>query len=405
MKVYFNRLVNGFAAYGIDINIFSKDSVEIRLVELQLKKKELEIADKLLFKDWSSFDRYRLKEELPIYVNIRGRGILSKKLDNINSNEHENELLLRALPNANAEDFEYYKEAISEEFVWLNLIRKDQLKHLVEKLTQRKSNLLKIYLGSNVINTVASLFKSSLVQTSGFTFEINENRLSNVEPNDLTNSNTSFVDIADDRLQVDYLFSYSAACNHFISSRNATSIDSEFIKKEAEEFMHKRIFNYSIKGILGIFLIGLLINFFIFQQYSEEANQKSEQLSLNRNQLEKLALLQKEKKEKSNFFKKTDLISNSKVAFITDRLAVEKPEGIYWEQLNIHPSERKVEKGEEIIFKINSVNLKGKTESSNMLNHWIQLLKKEEWIESINILQFENKANSNASFQLDITLK
>ena len=129
-------------------------------------------------------------------------------------------------------------------------------------------------------------------------------------------------------------------------------------------------------------------------------------LELKRNQINRLNQLKIEKQSKEQFFSKTDLISASNSSFYADRLALNKPDGLTWNELNINPSLGKIERGEDLEFKIKTINIDGRTESSKILDNWIASLNDEEWIKSINIKGFLKIENKNQfGFNLEILIK
>ena len=401
LKDKFISLINGNTAYGIDIYFDATGGIKFTSVELKLTKGEVVIVqqqkggsiEKLLALDFS--------KNCPVYLNFKGKGVLSKKVTS-SKGDNESELLRLALPNAKVDEFCFYSEAISENEFWVHFSRKNVLDQFLNPLKELGLSVFHIQLGYTALNTIESLFHKQVVVIDSNQLIFREGSLVQIIPSEKTETQ---IRLGDEVLSSNVVLAYACAFCHFTES-GKLKLQTTDLEFEQEEFKQKKIFSLGLKFSLGFFLLVLLINFFAFQDYSKTFAQLSQKLELNQSQLDRLKQLESEKKNKEQFFAKTDLISASNNAYYADRLAVSKPDGLSWNELNVNPPKNKIERGEDIEFNIKTIDLKGITNNSSILNEWIASLKKEEWVQSINIKGFQKQERKKSSkFNLQILVK
>jgi len=394
-------LIEGQRSYGIDLRLTEDGIAEVFFVESSLRKDEVIITRKLKSKNLEELFSSKLEETVPIFLNIRGRGILSKKVSHQEEVSDLN-LIKMALPNVKANELYFYSEKISKEHTWIQFVRKSIVDEVFRKFGNAKLNILSLTLGITELNNIVDYIGVQRVVVDSDIVEFTGGRLSGTIE---TSEPVGDVKLGEDLISSQWLMSYSAAFNHFVK-RGVYGVQSEYTNIEKIEFINRKLFGIGLKIVLTFFLATLLLNFFLFQNFTSTYDNYYEQLQLNRSYLDRLNQLQEEKENKDKFFLKTDLVSASNSVYYADRLASSKPNGITWDELNINPSiKRKIQKGEDIEFKIKTINVSGQVESSVVLNQWIEILKNESWIKNINIKGFqiqENNQTSKFNLQIDV---
>lgn len=400
IKEKFKSFIEGSTAYGIDLKLSDSGEVDFFLTELSLKKEEVVLLQKLKGNTLEEIFSKELDNKVPVYLNVRGRGVLSKT-SNHKEAEADLALLQKSLPNVRADELYFYSVPITSTQSWIQFIRKSILDEVLKKFKANGFQVVGVTLGESAVNNVIGILKDQKVVVESKELKMEEGLLSAWLESEVEHSN---VKLGDEFIPSYWLFAYAVAFSHFLGI--TPGIQSETILLEQGEYKQRRMFGLGLKVVLAFFLCSLLINFFLFQDYSSEFNQLNDRLQLNQNQLDRLSQLKEEKENKEKFFMKTDLISASNSTFYADRLAFSKPEGIIWNALNINPAKRKIEKGEDIEFDIKTINISGITESSAVLNEWIALLKHEEWIKTINIKDFQKLERKEVSkFKLQVEVK
>ncbi|MBL4707494.1 MAG: PilN domain-containing protein [Flavobacteriales bacterium] len=401
LKEKLTSFIEGNTAYGIDLKLSDRGEVDFFLTELSLKKNEVLLLQKLKGNGLEELFSKDLDNKLPVYLNVRGRGVLSK-ISSHKEGDSDLDLIQKSLPNIKADELYFYSASITASQSWIQFIRKSILDELLKKFKAEGFQVIEVNLGTSGVNNITSIIENQRIVFESKELEIVEGRLLGWNDSKEESSN---VKLGDEFIPSYWLLAYAVAFNHFLAS-TGESILSENIMHEREEFTQRKMFSLGLKVILAFFLSSLLINFFLFQDYSLEFNQLNDRLQLNKNQLDRLNQLRIEKENKETFFLKTDLISASNSTYYADRLASSKPKGITWNELNINPSKRKIEKGEDIEFDIKTINISGIAKSSTVLNDWITLLKQEEWIKTINIKNFQKLERKEISkFKLQVEVR
>jgi Tfp pilus assembly protein PilN len=401
LKEQITSFLNGNSAYGVDLIFLPNGELSYYFIELNSKKKEVEIAQKKQGDSLESFFNLDLNSQIPIYLTVRGKGVLSKKVIT-EPTTARNEIIRKALPNAKEDDFYFSTSQQAKDTSWVQLVRKEQVNKLFNQFKESGFSIVSVFLGYAEVERVASLLPQSQVVISSDELHFDNGQLTAVNASDKQVEN---VKLGDDFISANYLPSFACAFNHFIKQKN-TKVASDYLLSEENEFTQKRLFSVGLKSVLAFFLVLLLSNFFFFQHYSKKDNELSEKLQINKSQLDLLSELKEEKKSKEQFFLKTDLISSSHNAFYADRLAATRPAEITWNELNINPSNSKIEKGEDIEFSIKTINLNGTTPDSRTLNSWLSILDQEPWVKSINIKGFQKEERKSFSkFNLQIEIK
>ena len=401
LREWLNRLINGKRAYGLELVLTADDEFEYQLIQTNVEKGKLKIIEKEKGKSFKELLANNWDKKLPIFLSVRGKGVLQKKIENKNDRNQE-ELFQKALPNAKLDDFYFQIASINEGESWLNIIRKELLDNLIKKLIQNQLHVIGIELGFLTLAKLDTLLKNEKLTIGSYQLTMDAGRLINVTEE--TTSLDTLIDIGDEKIEAHWLPSFAASIN--FQGYQVQNLGNEFIAQEKDDFFHHRVFTLGIKTALGFFMITLLINFFLFQEYSQQHTLMSDKLAINQVQLDKLRELQDEVKRNELFFNTTDLISTSKNAFYADRLAHSRPKGVHWNELIINPPLKKIVKSEDVEFQIGQIDIKGMANSSSSLNEWIEKLEQLSWISTIDIKDYQQSEKDRLnSFFLQINIK
>lgn len=399
-KEKISSVLNNNSVYGVDIKLLGDNDIEYYIIKLQKSKNEINIIEKVQGLNFESLFDYQFNKNIPIYLNVRGKGIISKILAFEKGQTDEN-LIQKAIPNANNDELTFYSTIIDSEKKWINIIRTKILNNILNKFEKNDLYILKIFFHYNVLNNVIPLIDSSAVNLNNNLLIFEKQKLKETK---IEHSPDKLIQIGDDKFSSNFLPSYALAFSNF---NNITEfLSNQTIKNNEVEFKNRKIFQVSFKLILGFFFTSLLLNFMVFQSKSKEFNTLNQNFQINKVQLDKLERLRIDKERKSLFFNKTGLISDSKKSYYIEKLAITNVEGITWTELSINPSKSKIEKGDDIQFQINTIDLKGETKSSSNFNSWVSKLKNEEWIKSVNIKNFQkNNRADDSKFYIQIIIQ
>ena len=399
----FKKAVYGTSSYGLDILVQQDGQWEFFLVETKVQKEELRVVAYEEGRGISNLKEYKWKKDCPVYLSIRGKGILQKKAAGLKKETEEIELLRRVLPNARPEEFYWQIEEQEESTSWVAIVRKAQLDEVLQTIRSFGVHVIGVELGLIHLGKLYKALKLEKQQClKGSLVRFGENGLEEIEAVSETTRGNVF--LGNERIESYYLAALSAAFNyHGLESSGANHPGT---LSEKEEHKQHRIFKIGGWGTLVFFLALLLINFLIFQHYNKKNAALSSQLGLNGALLEKLTQLQGEYERNALFFQNTGLIQNAQNAFYADRLAATKPARIYWNKLSINPPKGKFKKQEDVAFAMSKILVEGVAENTTVLNEWLFKLEEEEWVKSFDINDYQEQEKSKkGTFKLLIHLK
>ncbi|MDA8956636.1 hypothetical protein N9H19_03360 [Flavobacteriales bacterium] len=160
--------------------------------------------------------------------------------------------------------------------------------------------------------------------------------------------------------------------------------DKEAIKSYVNtesELMHKKAFNLLSKVISLLFFSLLLVNFIIFNHYSEKEIRLANNLSKYKEIINQESVL-KEQIEKQKKFAS----NQTKLSYYADQIAATTPKNIQLLKLEIlsNKQENNSPQNNHIIV------IEGKA-SAKRLSEWIKALHKKLFVESVEIEDFQNK--------------
>jgi|GEM_PF-6677324 len=391
---WIKTIVEGKKSYGLEIIYKSEEEIEYKLIQTVLIKGQISIAENVKGSSFKELMDIKWDKSIPLFLSISGKGVLRKKVK-VSNRENEVDIFQKALPNTKIDDFHFQLVEANSDFHWLMVLRKS-LFQKVEGIFQNLGiHLLGLELGFLPIQNIAHLLNVDEINIDKLKLSLESNRLVGVEES--TSPLNDRIDLAGENINSDKLMAFANSLRFF---NPISGVEQNIFAINHREFTQHRIFKLGLIGALSFFLLLLLINFFVFQEYNTEYSNISQQLAINKGQLDKLKLLEAEVKRNEDFFKSTDLISSSRHAYYADKLAESKPQGISWNVLKINPSKRKIEKGEDVDFQIGLINIKGISDQTAVFDQWVKRLEGEDWIKSIDIKDYQSleKSNQNAFF-------
>lgn len=148
---------------------------------------------------------------------------------------------------------------------------------------------------------------------------------------------------------------------------------------QEKEVLHQSFFTYASKGIGLFFLLVLLLNFFLFDHYHQQAVRLQADLSIHQGMLEEVKLLEERLQQQQL------LLSNgANLPYYVDRLAATIPTEVRLELWQVHPPLPK----EEGVFEKGQLRIKGRS-SAAVLGDWLKVLRSLDFVQSVAIEDFQ----------------
>jgi hypothetical protein len=384
--------------------VFSDAGISYNYLILTVKKNKVEILKKGNSIDGQGILKIAKKNNAPIVLNAIGKGIILKAIS-LSENETSdiNQLVKQFLPTINSIDFyvQFYKNDNSTGF--LSICRKDQINELVQLFSNQKQIPVALYIGPLVINILAPLTKqlnflySSLYQlelTNGFIQKVNS-----VEIDALKINSIDWITIPPQEL-----ISFASGFAYLTQQIPFDSPNDEIMGLSANHLQKLKL-NVLIFALIGfIFLVSALNSVLFFQKF-EEHHQLEVELNLYESKNAQITQLLESYQKKKTLIEQAGMFDNKKLSLFADKIGSSLPDEILLRELYFNPEIGETEVDSLIDFKKNELIIKGNCDKSLILNEWINVLKSQSFIKSVNLQNFIFNSESHIpNFTLEIEI-
>ena len=394
-----SNFIKGSKSLGIDLFINADGSFDINCVILNQNKNKVSIEKK--YSGLTSLKNLNDKEYkgLPVSLSVDGRGILFKKIEK----KQGFNTLQQLLPNA--KETEFYSQSISstENFVFVSAVRRDVIDPVLDELKSNDHFIVSLNIGPFAIANILGLVEN----TSGLL--TNKYQVTSVDGllDSISRVNESKLisyKLGGEEVYSEELIAYASALDFYIHYSDIKAIEK--INEYKSEYIYKKLFTITGWGILIFFLVLLMINSMFYSKYNEKLNNLSFTYNQNQELFRKLDTLRSELKLKEEYFVKSGFLDESKLSFYTDRIAESLPSEIHLTAFNFNPLKAKMKENKPIEFLTGTINISGTVTQSIILNNWVKVLKKTDWIKSIAIIGYnQESAEIPAEFTIQIDIK
>jgi hypothetical protein len=96
--------------------------------------------------------------------------------------------------------------------------------------------------------------------------------------------------------------------------------------------------------------------------------------------------------------------SSSKSSFYINDIINHLPEHIILKELNYQPLLKRIKEDKAIENQKNTIRVSGEIHERVLFSQWISLLEEKLWVDSIQILSFEDINNSSSNFEIKLII-
>jgi Tfp pilus assembly protein PilN len=154
---------------------------------------------------------------------------------------------------------------------------------------------------------------------------------------------------------------------------------------------------------LGGFFVLLLTNFLLYSQTSAKLSEMRNSGESNMALVKRIEAIQSEIREYQELRVAGSSSPEETYAFYLEEVAGNRPGGIWFNSLSVHPCTNKKEHGKALLLDYTVLILKGEARDPVSLNSLIGSLESLDWIRDIELVSYENSTEmKNASFELTI---
>lgn len=388
---------------GVAAKINTDSSVQYSYVLLTIEKGKIKLVYQA--KHWLSVEELKLElpNDYPIVIQIDGKGLLHKKLDENIANDSK--VVSKIIPNAKDDDF-YLQQFSNKNGQHVSIVRKNQLDELLQTFYKTIKIPLAISFGGFCNEIILPFLESTLNQQNlgSYTIHAVDNEINTIVVS--TENELQKTKIDEDYISNNAVVAYAVGLQFLLKSgAYCTQIAS--LNQENSDWQEKTLFKKAGMGMLVFFLVILLINFALFTLWSDKNKTLQQDRFGSGNYYSLIESVQNQLSKKESFLTKVAWNSPSKVSFYADRLAATVPTSIKLTQMQIMPSEEVIEKEiKKTVFQQNTILINGSCNNPTELNTWIKSMDEFNWIEQVKLNDYLFDSREHiANFKLYIKVK
>lgn len=340
---------------GLEIQLGAEGISGLHACTLQLKRNKVQLlVQKTGLRNLAHFKQHF--KPGPVVACLKGKGILSKKTEG--EVRADQQLIQRLWPNISYNDFYY-------------------------QLSQ---------------STVALIRKSDALQWTGqlaeMGFQVTGLSLGDGQEAILTEADRK-------RIDPELLSAYSAALNGLLGTAPDLVNDELTAGTRAEMLARFRIQRTGLVAA-AICLLVLLVNFGLFQYYSEAAGKLASEKESAAARVGKYQGMEQDIRDKQALVRRVGWTGGYPKSFLTDQLMACKPPGILL--TGLHFGLLKTNSGQEAL-QPGVVTISGTCEQAALLNNWLSVIRTMDWARSCSVADYGiNQDTGKGKFSMEIEL-
>lgn len=396
-------LFKGNKAAGVHLFLHFDGSWHMDILTLVKKNNKLSIDRNLSEIELPDKISEYVPSGTPICLSIEGKGIIHRKISTRNDVNPVNQIL----PNAQPAEFMVQTQTINDSEAIVSIIRNESLIEVLQFFRNKGYYICRLFLGPFALDNIWPFVinHAEVCYLKGYKITRTSDSIEGVENlNDAVPRDDMY--IAGERIPVEATIPFANALSFFLSVNIKVSNTTKEIGQHYDEFIYSRAFRFLSYGFLAALMGILLINFLLFANYSKKVTEVSVAYKSGIELIGRRDKLAKELKMRQILISESGLLGGSRFSFYSDQLAKTLPTQLTLTRLELNPLFAKPKKDSEINYDKGVIQISGKCPYSRVLYGWIEMLKKELWVEKLEILQYKQDSYElPGDFVLKLNLK
>ncbi|WP_339883476.1 PilN domain-containing protein [Polaribacter vadi] len=366
---------------------------EFVLFQLQQKKKELQILESKTFSTQTDVLE-ALKGKKHLFLVLNDEQVLFKKIDFVNQDEIK--IVKAAFPNINIHNF-YYELYRNSTTSFVAIARKKTVDQILSTYLQAGISVVDFSLGNLAIRHLCAIQNYPALQTNNAVIQFEDDIITDIKKESDLKKEYSINDL---EVSNDAILPLAGIIAYYSEIPSST-----LQNKLQEQYFHRRFFDVGLKTGLGFLLVILLLNFFTFSHYRDQVGNLTGELQMSSSYKNQLNKLQKQVAQKKQLVQSVQSTSNSALSKYFDEIGALLPETNLLDQLSFQPKEGVQKKDKPLLFRENTIIVKGISKNDADFSNWISELEKKDWIQTVSIVAYGEgkRTNTSASFEFIIT--
>ncbi len=321
------------------------------------------------------------------WLHIEGSGVLTRIVDS--QSDYKRDLII----NGNPDDF-YFSSVSTNHSRLVSFVRRTVPEEIVNYFLENKLFLVGLSCGFAPFGALATENKLLALD---YSIKLVNGNFENLQREETVKRRVEF--------EGEFLNKNGLLAKAIFSNSKENFIVETFefntLFKENKEFNQFKI--VGIVSVAFIFVVVLTNYFYLNYLYDEVANKEVE-LELNNSNLLILESLNQEELRKQQLVLSSGVSTTHFISFYLDEIGKSVPKNIRLSALYAFPLAEKLKEKRKVEIDKTKIEITGWTNNNVVLDDWIEDLDRNDWVKSVELMNYQKLVNNESSFKLIIFL-
>ncbi len=380
--------------------LLKDDSTIFYYTWLKNKGKGLSVHETGIMNSFSDLPKQILKAKAPIVVIINGKGIIVKRVMELNDYDLAT-LINQNLPTINKDEFYIQLFRQDNNSAFLSLCRKEQVDNIIKDASNAKIEVADVLIGPPAVLGVKPLWNS----LNKITFSTQEALLTNEAIEEFKLRNTEKDTFKIDEIQIDanYVLGFSGGFSYLIQNKLAEQEEATLSNLLTKHKESNKLRFYTIVCVAIAFVIAIT-NVLFYTTYFDKNNKLETELSVYQGKYDQINKLLNDYQSKKGLIENAGVLNKNNLSEYADRIGGTLPEEVILTTMYFNPKDENIE-SEDSLVKFNSKQLilKGNCNKSLVINEWVNVLKMQKFVRDVSLEKFNyNKDGIQPNFEIKV---
>jgi Tfp pilus assembly protein PilN len=376
------------ACSGISIRLSGK-SYRVSALSIVRNGKQLDLIKRIKDKPNLTGALAELPDKSVVSLNIAGKGVLHKEVDN--NRATETDLFARVMPGSNKEDF-YFQQFTSGDRTFLSIFRKADVDAYISQITQKGFRVVMLSFGAFPLNAVLEqmnqygeelLFDGHEIKFDDQRHWINY-RFKEESKNEFP------IKLGLEQIDEQLLLPYAAAFQTILYEQlDPVVANADLVQEQMDSLRQTGLLRRkAVLALSGVFLL-LLINFLTLTHLTADNGRLQEELSLHSTQASDVNALAGKTAKTEELIKIIGYSRTVPKAIMLDQLAALMPAEIHLSAININPlAGRRTGNAAVPAFSDRRLIITGACSSIQPVNEWLARIRSLKWVAKADLKEY-----------------
>lgn len=375
----------------LNVNFQEHSTIVYSCIVFKKENNQLLVNKKQYFNNFQELTD-KLNKKIPLVVHYSGKGILHKKIT------QKEVVKSNLIFNQNINDFYFYELNVGSN-VFVSFIRKQTVDLVLNELKQHHIFCVDCSIGPFVTAILNS--ENDILFSNDFELLMESNKLIDflkVDPSKIDRVNR----IENHDLLYNETSLFASAVNYLFPNGKITTTENTILSSNKKERLYQKLFTVGAAFVVSFFLSSLTISYLLLNNYNQKYMESQVKMIHFQNLYSKMESLKQQVLYKEEILNSTGVYNEKYLTFYINEITMSLPSKIVLNEMNVFPLTNTVKEGKKISMDSQCILVEGQSNSSLHFNDWLKILKKEDWIVSIEIVEYKKVKSKNDEFKLII---